>query len=114
MSDYTELVQRLRDSQHNNIIAGWEGDARDDREAADAITKLSAERDYAMEMVNVQDNKIDALRHDIKRHVAIAEEQAQTIDALRALLREARAALPDMRHNELLRAKLDAALKDKP
>lgn len=76
--------------------------------------KLLAQRDYAMEMVNVQDNKIDALRHDIKRHVAIAEEQAQTIDALRALLREARAALPDMRHNELLRAKLDAALKDKP
>ncbi len=36
--------------------------------------------------------------------------------AAQALLREARAALPDMRHNELLRAKLDAALagKDAP
>ncbi len=58
-----------------------------------ALVELGKERDYAMEMVNVQDNQIDALR---------------------ALLREARAALPDMRHNELLRAKLDAALKDKP
>ena len=58
-----------------------------------ALVELGKERDYAMEMVNVQDNQIDALR---------------------ALLREARAALPDMRHNELLRAKLDAALKDNP
>ena len=77
MSDYTELVQRLRDSQHNNIIAGWEGDARDDREAADAITKLSAERDYAMEMVNVQDGQIDALRALLK----VARDCIYSLDA---------------------------------
>ena len=40
MSNYDELVQRLRASQHDNIVSGWEGDARDDRDAADAIVQL--------------------------------------------------------------------------
>ncbi len=99
--DYDDLVKYLLDIR--------------EEEAADAITKLRAERDALLEQRrHLLDTNLMA------RASVQIQKELNTItterDALRALLREARAALPDMRHNELLRAKLDAALagKDAP
>ena len=61
-----------------------------------ALVELGKERDYAMEMVNVQDNQIDALRALLK----VAQDCIYSLDA-----REIYA-------DEL--ARIDAALKDKP
>ncbi len=107
--DYDDLVKYLLDIR--------------EEEAADAITKLRAERDNAIAECVMHIGNAKALRaeRDEWHNVAtaaglrIVDIRAER-DALRALLREARAALPDMRHNELLRAKLDAALagKDAP
>ena len=61
-----------------------------------ALVELGKERDYAMEMVNVQDNQIDALRALLK----VAQDCIYSLDA-----REIYA-------DEL--ARIDGALKDKP
>lgn len=75
--EYDELVQRLhitRSYLANHPTHGsWE-EANVVEQAADAITKLRAERDFAMEMVNVQDNKIDKL---------LGERDALAADAAR-------------------------------
>lgn len=41
------LVARLRDMALANKLAGWNGDAKDDTDAADAIAALRQERDTA-------------------------------------------------------------------
>ena len=95
--DYDELVRRLRAA-----AATWEVDPD---ELADAITKLRAERDALKDELRRTCEHLgldhllaerDALRHDIERHVAIAAAQATEIDALAALLLEARREL----HND--------------
>lgn len=95
--DYDELVQRLRAA-----AATWEVDPD---EIADAITQLRAERDALKDELRRTCEHLgldhllaerDALRHDIERHVAIAAAQATEIDALAALLLEARREL----HND--------------
>ena len=53
------------------------------REDLSEIAKLRAERDYAMEMVNAQDNQIDALRALLKeiREQGYRKEMTARIDA---------------------------------
>ena len=89
--DYDDLVKYLLDIR--------------EEEAADAITKLRAERDVLKDELRRTCEHLgldhllaerDALRHDIERHVAIAAAQATEIDALAALLLEARREL----HND--------------
>ena len=89
--DYDDLVKYLLDIR--------------EEEAADAITKLRAERDALKDELRRTCEHLgldhllaerDALRHDIERHVAIAAAQATEIDALAALLLEARREL----HND--------------
>lgn len=119
--DYDELVQRLRAA-----AATWEVDPD---EIADAITQLRAERDalkdelrrtcehLGLDQLLAERDALQARVAELTDELQIECAARQTAlaerDALRALLREARAALPDMRHNELLRAKLDAALAGK-
>ena len=95
--DYDELVQRMnitRSYLANHPTHGsWE-EANVVEQAADAITKLRAERDFAMEMVNVQDNQIDALRALLKRQQIVGIQPGSW--------------------TTLSDADIEAALKDKP
>ncbi len=106
--DYDKLVQRLhitRSYLANHPTHGsWE-EAGVVEQAADAITQLRAERDALKDELRRTCEHLgldhllaerDALRHDIERHVAIAAAQATEIDALAALLLEARREL----HND--------------
>ena len=119
MSDYTELVQRLREQYMDtkqmlpNVLCHDSADAitalqarvaelerqrnslqeslerenkmvikfgkRYERAEADlaALVELGKERDYAMEMVNVQDGQIDALRALLK----VARDCIYSLDA---------------------------------
>ena len=80
------LVARLRKSNIDNIVAGWEGAARDDREAADAITELRQE--LAEKSMQWQSTMIYL---GDERDAARAENEA-----LRALLKFIRAAIEDV------------------
>ena len=96
--DYDELVNRLRVWS----LDERRGDGMLLVRTSDAIVQLQA--------------RVAELTDELQIECAARQTALAERDALRALLREARAALPDMRHNELLRAKLDAALagKDAP
>lgn len=88
------LRQHLHDEHQRHIGTMDERDALQADLAA--LVELGKERDYAMEMVNVQDNQIDALRALLK----VAQDCIYSLDA-----REIYA-------DEL--ARIAAALKDKP
>ena len=106
MSD-SDLLDKLIDRLRN-----WEDfDSAESAAAADAITALRQERDNwqalaaaadadkrkaqdnadkfrllygeAMDALKERSDEVDALRHDIARHVAICAEQAKEIEKLR-------------------------------
>jgi hypothetical protein len=65
--------------------------------AAEALTAIAARYGCA-ELCQVVTEEMDALRHDIERHVAICAEQATELERLRQDLAAARADAERYRH----------------
>ena len=78
---YEQLVQRLREQYMDtkqmlpNVLCHDSADAITALQAR--VAELSSQRDTAMEMVNVQDNQIDALRALLK----VAQDCIYSLDA---------------------------------
>lgn len=128
--DYDELVKRLR--RVEGIGSGWGLPILDDesldvtcKNAADAITKLRAERDDAIRRLadwsgqcGRTEAERDALAARHERALIAGAELRKERDAIAALLREAHTQLystsTSTKYSLGLLNRIDAALKDKP